>query len=383
MTVSDIIRRTKSLRLRKPGSDLSNSNHSTALASDSDNGNVVGKENGELQEVEDLDYSKSRDWRPYLTRLSEEFFSNPVQHPYESPQGPNRSPPSSPIYIRSPEPLIGIALGNPEVDHEFIHEPEARQGYPSNPGGSFNVSAAERLRLANDGFGAGTTKQKDHMWAASPEMSNQYKPPPEWATSAPYPRAMEQQPVMEKSKKPSPIRNVKPLRKLSWRRNLSRKSHAHIESSPDLENSPSWPLSPLPPHIEEPHIEEPQIRDSTTKQKVTCSNLDGASLLRVEIPHIEMERYSIMFANLLQAAEQPSLLTRRQGPLAKIKLATQTRTQVGFSCPLEIAILLAGSFLRYSSRCNVLSFLNPLKSWYLLLLLYRRKRRPQQAHRCL
>lgn len=373
MPVADIIRRTKSLRLRTPRSDLSNSGHSTTttLATNFDNGRVVGNGDGELQEVKDLDYSKSHDWRPYLTRLSEEFFSSPVQHPHESAQGPKCSLPSSPIDIRSPEPLIGIALGNPEVDHEFIHEPEVRQGYPSDAAGSFNTSAAEPLGQANDEIRAGTAKPKDHMWAgfagrfgirnaavnqssvsqrgpkspaspqphssnrqetsepatlhASPEISNQYKAPPEWATSASYPRAMEQQPRMDKPKKSSPIRNVKPLRKLSWRRNGSRKSHAHRGSSPDLATPPSWPLSPLSPHVEEPQI----IRNSSMKQNVSYSNRDGVSLLRVEIPHIEMERYSVMFANLLQAAEQPSLVTRRQDPLARIKLATQTRTQVG------------------------------------------------------
>lgn len=353
------------MRLRKPGLDVNNYDQPTALASHLESEKMVEKEHGEQQAAGVSGRSQVRDERPYLNRPSEEFFTNLFEYPDESLQRPNHSPPSSPINTGSPDSFIGIALGNPEVDPQFINEPEARQGHTSNAASSSSSSATVHLGLAGDEYRAGTATQKGGKWAsfagrfgikhtvmnppssfqggqtssASPrphhsnwqeasvsapqhELSGtlyQHRYPQDSATPAPYPRAMEQQPRIGLSKKPSLI-----IRKMSWRRNLSRKSsHAYIKSNPDLENSHSWPLSPLSPHIEQTHI-----RNSIMKQSVSCSNLGEVSLLHVEIPHIEMERYSVMFSNLLQAAEQPSLLTRRQGPLARIKLATKARTQV-------------------------------------------------------
>lgn len=51
-------------------------------------------------------------------------------------------------------------------------------------------------------------------------------------------------------------------------------------------------------------------------------------LLRVEIPCIELERYSVMFSNLLQQVKPPSLLSRRQGHLTEIKLVTENTIKV-------------------------------------------------------
>ncbi|KAL9615285.1 MAG: hypothetical protein Q9167_000256 [Letrouitia subvulpina] len=54
------------------------------------------------------------------------------------------------------------------------------------------------------------------------------------------------------------------------------------------------------------------------------------SLLQVEIPNVEMERYSVMFSNVLQTTRQPSpqrqpsLLARRQGELGGLKTLGRT-----------------------------------------------------------
>lgn len=355
------------MRLREPGLDPNKSDRRIASTTDLQDGKRVERKHRELQAPGAPSSSQVHDESPYVNRPSEEFFTNLIEHPYEPRRGPNHSLPSSPIDAGSPESFIGIALGNPEVDSLFIGEPEARQGYISNAASSFNSSATLHSGLATDEYGVGPVTPKEGTWAsltgrsgitsaamsptspcqveqtspASPQphhskrqgasaSGSQYTPPEttyqyryhqDSATPASYPRAMEQQPRIGLAKKPSLLK-----RKMSWRRKTSRKPLAHMEPNCGSENSHSWPLSPLAPHIE-----HPDLKSSTMKQSVSDSNLAEVSLLHVEIPHIEMERYSVMFSNLLQAAEQPSLLTRRQGPLAKIKLATKTRTQVDSS----------------------------------------------------
>lgn len=352
------------MRLRGPGLDLKNYDQRSSPTTALDKGDIVERERGEQQTPGAFGNSQVHDESPYLNRPSEEFFTNLIEYPDESRQDPNPSPPSSPNDATSPESFIGIALGNPEVDSQFINKPQARHGYMSNAASSLSSSTTLALGLATDENRAGTATPKEGRWASFTERVGikngdmtsptsypvgqtspasgrshyssreeslasgrpdalaatfyHYHDRQDPAAPTSYPRAMEQQPRVGLSKKPSLIK-----RTISWRRNPSRKSHAHIESIRETENSHSWPLSPLPPHIE-----HPDTQNSTMKHVVPRSNLAEASLLHIEIPHIEMERYSIMFSDLLQAAEQPSLLNRRQGPLAKIKLATKTRTQV-------------------------------------------------------
>lgn len=352
------------MRLRGLGLDSKNDDRRTAPTIIFEKGKMVEKESGEVQAPRALDNPIVHDESPYLNRPSEEFFTNLIAYPEESRQDPNPSLPASPEDTGSPESFIGIALGNPEVDPQFINKPEARQGYFSNATSSLSSSTTLHLGLAVDEERAGTATPKEGKWASFtgrfgtknldmaspisypvgqtspaspwPHYSNQleslasgrqnapigtthhHRDPQDSASPVSYPRPMEQQPRIGLSKKPSLIK-----RTMSWRRNPSRKSRALMESNHESESSQSWPLSPLAPHTE---LSETQ--NSTMKQGVPRSNLAEASLLHIEIPHIEMERYSVMFSNLLPAAEQPSLLNRRQGPLAKIKLATKTRTQV-------------------------------------------------------
>lgn len=374
MPVTTIIRRTKTMGLRKPGLDSSKVTQPTVLLPDFENGKVVNNEHGKLQELDAKKHPRVSKPGPYLNRRSEEFFTNPAQYTDEWLQEINKSLPSSPFYIGSPEPLIGIALGDPDVDVRFINEPKILHEHRMNPSRSVDVRTAVGFGLPDDECQAGVAMHKGRKWtsfaerfgvknAATPpssvyqggqdspvirqqhpstsqdaseaapqhamsEFFSQHYYPPERAASARYPRAMEQLPKKDMSRKPSIIRNDKPLRKMSWRRALSRKSHANMESKPGLDNSESWPLSPSSPRNN--HL---QTSNSKIVQNSACSKPDEVSLLRVEIPHIEMERYSVMFSNQLQAAEQPSLLTRRQIPLAKIKLATKIRTKVHSLAP--------------------------------------------------
>ena len=55
---------------------------------------------------------------------------------------------------------------------------------------------------------------------------------------------------------------------------------------------------------------------------------NGGPLLQVEIPNVEMERYSVMFGSLIKPAHSSSLLVRRQGTMEKLKADENNDHQV-------------------------------------------------------
>ena len=59
---------------------------------------------------------------------------------------------------------------------------------------------------------------------------------------------------------------------------------------------------------------------------------EGPSLLQVQIPNIELERYSVMFGDVLdpkpRQKPQPSLLSRRQGQLEELQPVAEPKTEV-------------------------------------------------------
>jgi hypothetical protein len=58
------------------------------------------------------------------------------------------------------------------------------------------------------------------------------------------------------------------------------------------------------------------------------NKLEGAPLLDVDIPNIEMERYSVMFGNLIKTnSSASSLLARRQATLDKLKMVNEAIAQ--------------------------------------------------------
>ena len=69
----------------------------------------------------------------------------------------------------------------------------------------------------------------------------------------------------------------------------------------------------------------------------------GPSLLQVQIPNIELERYSVMFGDVLdpkpRQKPQPSLLSRRQGQLEELQPVAEPKTEV---CQLGALTLVLG-----------------------------------------
>lgn len=110
-------------------------------------------------------------------------------------------------------------------------------------------------------------------------------------------------------------------RQIGWRNTQFKKEHRRDGRNPAVNKPRSWPLSysarkgPKPPP-----------KNGVTARKASSSNLKDDSLLQVEIPSVHMERYSVMFQNLLEPAQPKSILTRRQGTRAEIKLAPNDRS---------------------------------------------------------
>lgn len=95
--------------------------------------------------------------------------------------------------------------------------------------------------------------------------------------------------------------------------------------------------------VEEPQPEMQQIpakysshalaENSNRREEQQGSRMPGPSLLQVEIPCVELERYSVMFGDVLepqmrQSKPQPSLLARRQAHLEQLNTAAYSNSEV-------------------------------------------------------
>lgn len=117
-------------------------------------------------------------------------------------------------------------------------------------------------------------------------------------------------PSLTPSPKRTPTIGSKRLRrKMSFRRSNSQRKGIQGGSQPNRKRSHTAPI--LRPQEESPNFQ-----------------LNGESLLQVEIPNVEMERYSVMFSNLLQPPTTSSLLARRQAHLEELYTGTPAQQVV-------------------------------------------------------
>ena len=102
------------------------------------------------------------------------------------------------------------------------------------------------------------------------------------------------------------------------RRDSSRQNHFQRSPNKDSKN-----LRAMPPHAASAHgleqSPEPPPKDACFVGNQHAVRFDRGPLLQVEIPNIELERYSVMFGNVFRAPTPPSLLVRRQANLAELK----------------------------------------------------------------
>ena len=72
----------------------------------------------------------------------------------------------------------------------------------------------------------------------------------------------------------------------------------------------------------------PPPKNNISNRDGSLLNPENESFLQVEIPNFKMDRYSVMFSNLLPRDQSLSLLARRQARLAEIKLVPDERNKV-------------------------------------------------------
>ncbi len=104
----------------------------------------------------------------------------------------------------------------------------------------------------------------------------------------------------------STVGNKSLRRKMSFKRNNSQRKGIQGASRPNRNRSHTAPL----PRRQE---DSPRLQSN------------GESLLQVEIPSVEMERYSVMFSDLLQPPTNSSLLARRQAHLEELYTGAPAR----------------------------------------------------------
>lgn len=108
---------------------------------------------------------------------------------------------------------------------------------------------------------------------------------------------------------PITLSEQRPNKSRGWGRTNSQGNVG--KHKPDLRRAQTAPLNV-------DFLESSRGRTVTRTPEIT---LDGGPLLDVEIPSVEMERYSVMFGSLLQnpAGKPSSLLARRQATLDRLK----------------------------------------------------------------
>lgn len=108
-------------------------------------------------------------------------------------------------------------------------------------------------------------------------------------------------------------------RQIGWRNTRFRKEHRRDRRNPAVNKSRSWPI-----HILRDKIRQ-KPKNGITARKASSSKFGVDSLLQVEIPSVHMERYSVMFSNLLEPAQPKSISARRKENLAGSSLAASDR----------------------------------------------------------
>lgn len=117
-------------------------------------------------------------------------------------------------------------------------------------------------------------------------------------------------------------------RRIGWRNTKFRKEHRREGRNPALHRLRSWPL-----HILRGKVQPPP-KNGITARNASSPKFKHESLLQVEIPSVHMERFSVMFSNLLEPDQPKSILARRQGTLAEIKLTANDRSKAE---PIRVA----------------------------------------------
>lgn len=306
-----------------------------------------------------LTRSESRRVRPANTTAGNNHHANAKQAPSNA-QVPQ---PHAGLAHRlnADEIVIGLALGSPRQSPTLAMSPDDRDVDVSSVCSSPEKSASTLGNSYEMGSGSKSIRRKGRKWKSLGSFFGRR----EVRSSSPFPQ-------LDQKRQPGPVKqlitqdqfetnalfrkradsghgskvhqvdlskgmfgdeNSGMLRKTSLRRRGLRRRKVE-EGQPEMERiPPKYTAHAIAVNLG-PHGEQQESR------------MPGSSLLQVEIPCVELERYSVMFGDVLkpqirQSKPQPSLLARRQAHLEELHTIADIDSKV--RCSIMIRSETTGS----------------------------------------
>ena len=272
-----------------------------------------------------------------------------------------RSPGSSISYGSLDTELIGFACGGP---HESPLPPlPPEHGLPRQTGncgspGSISTAEIRRSRSASD---AKLDKSRRTKWRslggllgkknASPPGEAPIQSPPS-SSDEDFEQDHQRQPTRERlrstedssalspgssasssqqiksSQIRSPTDELRPRKRLIRKDSIIRAYGRSVKAAARPTKPGSLRSQMCSTAEQRDHSPIPLPTDVEVKSSVAALPTSGGSLLQVEIPSIQLERYSVMFENVLKRPPPSSLLARRHGRLEDLRAIHENDQQV-------------------------------------------------------
>lgn len=371
MSVTGLLRRTKSLRLRRTKANSNDGDWPTIIKSRPDDDRFS---NGQHIARHGVEASASS--HCHSTPLSANVLSNEdfvvAEHQHSSSDCDSMfMSTAKPNYIAHKQDLeIGLAVSSPWETAQSDFSPGIASGPTwdnfNSPGWPFlaqrnvycntyedDIAQPDQGKRKNasqlpeiESLSLSTTVQQTNSGTfprrVSQEMAYTYRCPPEWEYSPP------QTQEVKKTSRYGPYQHDfqresdGPQRKKSWSRTLSRKKHKEEEIKVSVRRSQTWPLPSLPLHGS--HTAPDYENTENTFLAITT---DQFCPLQVEIPSVQLERYSVMFSNLIQPSDTSSLQNMGHVPPAENELPAKTGLKVRLHDPYTEDLRVNGAICRW------------------------------------
>jgi hypothetical protein len=133
-----------------------------------------------------------------------------------------------------------------------------------------------------------------------------------------------------------PSSTVKAIARENTKRNVLSKKPKSENLKPAMHRAQTVPTASRSPR----RSPSPSARNLSARAAVQRSQSDNKpSLLQLNLPDVSMERYSVMFSDVLKPT-QPSLMQRRQAQLKELKTIGEVETTVRARSPLDCLLVL-------------------------------------------